>query len=136
MKLTEDNQVLGDTGVDHVHGAHGTTCIVEDPLLLGAQVVWTDLLLQLGNNEVDDGTGVLAMSANGALGEIVEMVWVEDVELLQARVEESVDGGEQGQEDGEEAQRLEGEAPTAAAGAGAGLGFGRHGGLWKRVGFI
>ena len=136
MKLTEDNQVLGDTGVDHVHGAHGTTRIVEDPLLLGAQVVWTDLLLQLGNNEVDDGTGVLAMSANGALGEIVEMVWVEDVELLQARVEESVDGGEQGQEDGEEAQRLEGEAPTAAAGAGAGLGFGRHGGLWKRVGFI
>lgn len=106
-KLTEDNQVLRDTGVDHVHGAHGTASIVEDPLLLSAQVVGADLLLQLGNNEVDNGTSVFAMGADGPLGKIVEVVRVEDVELLQARVEESVDRGEQGKEDGQEAQGLE-----------------------------
>lgn len=81
--------------MNHVHGAHGTAGIVEDPLLLSAQVVGADLLLELGNDEVDDGAGVFAMGANGALGEIVEVVRVEDVELIQARVEESVDGGEQ-----------------------------------------
>ena len=132
QKLTEDNQILRDTGVDHVHGAHGTAGIVENPLLLGAQVVGADLLLQLSNDEVDDGAGVLAVSADGTLGEIVEVVRVENVELLQARVKESVDGGEQGQEDGQEAQSLEGEATAAAARAAraAGLGgFGRHCGL-------
>lgn len=131
-KLTEDNQVLRDTGVDHVHGAHGTAGVVEHPLLLGAQVVGADLLLQLSNDEVDDGAGVFAMGADGTLGEIVEVLRIEDVELLQARVEESVDGGEQSQEDGEEAQSLEGEATAAAAGAAgaAGLGgFGRHCGV-------
>ena len=127
--LTEDDQVLSDTGVDHVHGAHGTAGVVENPLLLGAQVVGTDLLLQLGNDEVDNGASIFAMSADRTLGEIVEVIRVEDVELLQARVEESVDRGEQGEEDGQEAQGLEGEAATATAGAGAaGLGgLGRHG---------
>lgn len=100
QKLTEDNQVLGDTGVDNVHSAHGATSVVEYPLLLGAQVVGADLLLQLGNNEVDDGASVLAVSANGTLRHIVQVLGVEDVELLEARIEESVDGREQSQEDG------------------------------------
>lgn len=99
QKPTEDNQVLGDTGVDNVHGAHGATGVVEHPLLLGAQVVGADLLLQLGNNEVDDGTSVLAVGANGALRHIVQVFRVEDVELLEARIEVSVDSGEQSQED-------------------------------------
>lgn len=134
-KLTEDDQVLGDTGVNHVHGTHGAAGVVEYPLLLGAQVVGADLLLQLGDNEVDDGAGVLAVGADGALGHIVQVLWVEDVELLKARIEVSVDGGEQGQENGEIAEGLEGEAAAAAAGAGAGGfgGFGRHFGNCGRV---
>jgi hypothetical protein len=124
--LTEDDQVLGDTGVDDVHGTHGTAGVVEYPLLLSAQVLGADLLLQLGNNEVDDGVGVLAVGADGALRHIVQVLWVKDVELLQARVEVAVDGGEQSQEDGQEAQGLQGEAATAAAGAGGLGGFGRH----------
>lgn len=125
-ELTEDDQVLGDTGVDDVHGTHGATGVVEYPLLLGAQVLGLNLLLQLGNNEVDDGAGVLSVSLDRALRQIVQVLRVEDVELLEARIEESVDGGEQGQEDGEEAQGSQGEAATATAGAGGLGGFGRH----------
>lgn len=126
-KLTKDDQVLGDTGVDHVHSAHGTAGVVEHPLLLSAEVVGTNLLLQLGNNEVDDGAGVFTMGAYGTLGEIMQMVRVEDIELFQACVEEAVDGGEEGQEDSQETEGLEREAATAAAGAGARFGrFRRH----------
>lgn len=126
--LTEDDQVLSDTGVNHVHGAHGTAGIVEHPLLLSAQIVGANLLLELGNNEVDDGAGVFAMGADGALGEVVQVLGVKDVELLEARVEVAVDGGEECQEDGEEAEGLQGEATAATAGAGAGGlgGFRRH----------
>lgn len=128
MIHTEDDQVLSDTGVDHIHGAHGTAGIVEHPLLLGAQIVGADLLLELGNNEVDDGAGVFAMGADGALGEVMQVLGVKDVELLEARVEVAVDGGEESQEDGEEAEGLQGEAAAATAGAGAGGlgGFRRH----------
>lgn len=134
-KLTEDDQVLGDTGVDHVHGAHGAAGVVEYPLLLGAQVLGADCLLQFGNNEVDDGTGVLAVGADSALRHIVQVLRVEEVESFKARIEVSVDGGEQGQENGQVAEGLQGEATTAAAGAGAGGlgGFGRHLGDWERV---
>lgn len=124
------------TGMDDVHRAHGTTGVVENPLLLDAQVLGSNLLLQLGDNEVDDGAGVLAMALNGALRQIVQVLRVENVELLQARVEVAVDGGEQGQEDGQEAQIPEGEAAAAAAGAGRLLagGFRRHWeGCWGEV---
>lgn len=93
-KLTEDNQVLGDTGMNHVHGAHGAAGVVEYPLFLGAQVVGADLLLQLGDNEVDDGASILAVGADGALRHIVQVLRVEDVELLKARIEVSVNSGE------------------------------------------
>lgn len=114
--------------MDDVHRAHGTTSIVENPLLLDAQVLGSNLLLQLGDNEVDDGAGVLAMALNGALRQIVQVLRVENVELLQARVEVAVDRGEKSQENGQEAQVPEGEAAAAAAGAGRLLagGFGRH----------
>jgi hypothetical protein len=89
--------------VNHVHGAHGAAGVVEYPFLLGAQVVGADLLLEFGDDEIDDGAGVFAVGADGALRQIVQMLWVEDVKLFKARIEELVDGGEQGQEDGEEA---------------------------------
>lgn len=121
--------------MDHVHGAHGAAGVVEYPLLLGAQVFGANLLLQLGDDEVDNGASVLAVGTDGALRQIMQVLWVKDVELLKARIEVSVDGGEQGQENGEVAEGLEGEAAAAAAGAGAGGlgGFGRHLGSCGRV---
>lgn len=55
------------------------------------------------------------MGLNGALRQVVQVLWVENVELVQARVEKAVDGREEGQEDGENAEVAEGEAATAAA---------------------
>jgi hypothetical protein len=78
------------------------------------QVGGSDLLLELGNDVVDDGAGVFAVGLDGALGKIVQMLMVEDVELVQARVKEGVDGGEEGQEDGDDAQSAKGEAAAAA----------------------
>jgi hypothetical protein len=106
--------VDGHTGVDNVHSTHGTTGVVEHPLLMLVQVGGSDLLLELGNDVVDDGAGVFAVGLDGALGKIVQMLMVEDVELVQARVKEGVDGGEEGQEDGDDAQSAKGEAAAAA----------------------
>ena len=99
--------------MDDVHSAHGTTSIVEHPLLLLVQVGGSDLLLELGNDVVDNGTGIITVSLDSALGELVQMLVIEDVELIQARVEEAVDGGEESEEDGEDAQSAEGEAAAA-----------------------
>ena len=101
--------------MNNVHSAHGTTGVVEHPLLLEVQVVRADLGLKLGDNEVDDGFGIFAMGLDGTLRQVVQVLWVEDVELVQARVKEAVDGGEKGQDDGEDAKVAEGEAATAAA---------------------
>lgn len=101
--------------MDNVHSTHGTTGVVEHPLLLEVQVVDADLGLKLGDNEVDDGIGIIAMGLDGTLRQVVQVLWVEDVELVQARVEVAVDGGEQGQDNGEDAKVAEGEAATAAA---------------------
>lgn len=116
--------------MDYVHGAHRTAGIVENPLLLGVQILGADLLLEFGDNEIDDGARVLAVGADGALREIVQMLGFEDIELLQARVEEAVHAGEQGEEEGEEAEGAGGEAAAAAralsAGGGGLGGFRRH----------
>jgi len=37
---SEDDDVLGDGGVDEVHSAHSSTSIVEDPDLLCVDVSW------------------------------------------------------------------------------------------------
>lgn len=93
--------------MDDVHGTHRTTGIVEHPLLLEVQVLSADLGLELGDDEVDDGVGVIAMGLDGALRQVVQVVRVEDVELVQARVEEAVDGGEKGQEYGDDTEVTE-----------------------------
>lgn len=124
--------------MDDVHGTHRTAGIVKHPLLLGAQILRAHLLLQLGHDVVDDGASVLAVSLDRALRQVVKVVRVEDVELVQARVEVAVDGGEERQEDGQEAEALEGEAAAARGGLAAGGGLGGHGwcvcggGLWRR----
>lgn len=118
---------IARTGVDDVHRAHGTAGIVEHPLLLEVQVVGANLLLQLSDNEVHDGVGILAMSLDGALGELVQILRVENVELVQTRVEEAVDGGEKRQEDSQQAEAPEGEqAARGLAGRLASGGLGRH----------
>ena len=86
--------------MDNVHGAHRTTGIVKHPLLLGAQILRPNLLLQLGHDIIDDGASIITVSFDGALREIVQMLRVKDVELLQARVKEAVHGREQRKEDG------------------------------------
>lgn len=113
--------------MNDVHGTHSTSCIVEHPFLLVAQVLRANLLLQLGNNVIDDGARIFAMGFDCTLGEIVQVVRFEDVELLQARVEEAVDSGEESEEDRQEAETPDRE--TAARGL---VGrFGGHG-EWDR----
>jgi len=69
--------------MNNVHGAHGTTRIVEDPLLIQVHISARQLLTQLVDNEPNHGTGIIAMSANGTLSQIMEILWVENVEPLQ-----------------------------------------------------
>lgn len=113
--------------MDDVHGAHRTTSIVKHPLLLGAQVLGAHLLLQLGDDKVDDGASVITVCLDRALRKIVEVLGIEDVELVQARVEVAVDGGEKREKDGQEAEALEREAATARGGLFAGGGLRGHG---------
>lgn len=55
------------------------------------------------------------MGLDCALGDIVEVLVVEDVELVQAGVEEAIDGRENREEDCEDAEVADREAATAAA---------------------
>lgn len=86
------------TSMDNIHCPHRTTGVVKHPFLLGVQVRVGDLLAQLGDNEVHHRAGVIAMSSNGALRQIVQVGGIEDVELLQPRVEVAVETGKKGQE--------------------------------------
>lgn len=117
--------------MNDVHRAHGATSIVEHPLLLGAQILLTNLLLQLSDNEVNNGAGILAMSLNSTLRQIMQMLRVKDVELVEARVEEAVQSREQGQENREQTQVPERKAAAATPRGGlfVGGGFRRHRGV-------
>lgn len=80
--------------MDDVHSTHRTTSIVKHPFLLSTQVLRADFLLQLCDNEIDNGAGVLAVCLNRPLREIVQVLRVEDVELVQSCIEVAVDGGD------------------------------------------
>lgn len=54
------------------------------------------------------------MRLDGALREVAQVLMVENVELVQARVEEAVGGSEDREEEGEDAQVANGEAAAAA----------------------
>lgn len=80
-ELTEDDQVLGDTGVDDVHGPHGTAGVVEDPLLIEVDVVLgTRQLAELVDDVLDNGPSVVSVGSDAALRQVVEVRWLEDVE--------------------------------------------------------
>lgn len=100
--------------MNDVHGTHSTTGIVENPFLVLVEVVSGDLLVQLGDNEVHHRTGVIAMSLDGALGEVVQLFGIEDVELLKTSVEIAVQRSEDGHEDREETEFAQREAAAAA----------------------
>jgi hypothetical protein len=100
--------------MNNVHGTHGTASIVENPFLGLVQVVSRDFLVQFGDNEVHHRTGVVAMSLDGARGEVVQLLGIEDVELLKASIEVAVQRGEDGHEDRKKTEFAHGEAAAAA----------------------
>lgn len=114
--------------MNHVHGAHGTASVVEHPFLLGTQVLLADFLLQLGDDKVNDRPSVLAMSLDRALREVMQMLRIEDIKLIESRIEEVVQSREKGQKDGEQAEAAEREPAAAAARGGflVGGGLGCH----------
>ena len=86
--------------MNDIHGSHGSSSVVENPFLLQVHISTGDLLIQLGDNEVDHGTSIVAMGSDGTLGQVVELGGCEDVEGLQVRVQEEIDGREDGEDDG------------------------------------
>lgn len=126
--LTEDDQVLGDGGVDDVHGTHGTTSVVEHPLLIVVHVRSNAVaLVQLVDDVLDNSLSIVAVSADGALGQIVKVLGIEDVEGLETLLKDVGDGRNQGEQDGEELEPATDAAAAVArrAGGGAGAGAGR-----------
>ncbi len=113
------------TGVDDVHGAHGAAGVVEDPLLVVVDVArQADLAAQLVDDEVDDGARVVAVGGDAPLGDIVQLVRLEDVEALEVLVEQVVDGSQGAEQDGDD---LEPAAQAARARARRRLFLGRFG---------
>lgn len=116
------------TGMNDVHSSHGAAGVVEDPLLVRVDV-FGDLNIggELVNNVLHDGLGVAWVGLDAALGDIGELLEVEDVKGLEVLLNVVGDRGEDGDQDGEE---LEQTTKTAAAlatttAAGAALGGGR-----------
>lgn len=95
---------ISHTGMDNVHGAHCAAGVVEDPFLVLVEVGVADLFVQLGDDVLDNRASVIAVGGNCALGHIVQMVLVKDVEVLQAGVEEPVHPGHQRQSGEEETE--------------------------------
>lgn len=108
--------------MNNVHGTHGTTGIVKHPFLLLIHELAGNLLVQLGDNVVDDAARIIAMGANGSLGEIMQVAGFEDVELVETSVEIGVEGREKGENDGEDGEAAHGAA--TARGLLGGLRFG------------
>lgn len=77
--------------MDNVHGTHSTAGIVENPFLFLVHELAGNLLVQLGDDVVDNGASVISVSCNGALGDIVQLTRFEDVELLKTRVEVGIE---------------------------------------------
>lgn len=73
-RSTEDNQVLRDRGVDDVHGAHGATGIVEDPVLLDIDDVGRQLRRELVDDVLDGRARVVAVVLDTALVQVRKVV--------------------------------------------------------------
>ena len=83
-RSTEDDQVFGDTGMDDVHGTHGTASVVEHPFL-GVGVESDDTggvgFGEVGDDVVDHVIGVIGCWCGGDrfLGEFVKVFRSEDI---------------------------------------------------------
>lgn len=101
----ENNEVLGDGGVDDVHSAHGAAGVVEDPFFVSVYVIGVRLG-EVRGDVVDYGAGVVAVGGDGGLREGVELGGVEDVEFPEVafeHVHDGCDGCHYGAQEGEDA---------------------------------
>jgi hypothetical protein len=92
------------TGMDNVHGTHGTTGIVEDVLYVQVDIVGV-LLVQLRGNVADNAPRVVAMGRDSALGQVVEVLLVKNVKGLEVLLQEVEDGRQDTNEDGDPGQK-------------------------------
>lgn len=119
-RLTEDNQILSNASMDDIHATHCSTGVVEYPLLVQVNIASRQLLAQLGRDVADHALRVIAVCGNCTLREIMQLSWLEDVEILVVvlNIPDGVDEDCQDQEDG---------GKDRCAGAAAGLcGSGSH----------
>jgi len=108
----EKDEVLGERGMEDGHGSHGTTSIVEDPLTAVLSV------LRVGSKDsIDDGHDDLLLSSVGtslgdtSLGDLLEVLLVEDEVLLVIDDDLEADGNAGDHQQGKET--LEGEDAAA-----------------------
>ena len=101
---TEDDEVLGDAGVDDVHGAHGAAGVVEDVLLVQVDIVGVQAM-QLRGDVAHDAARVVAVRRDATLSQILQVVRLEDVEdvgvlldQIDQRREHANENGEVGEE--------------------------------------
>lgn len=96
------------TGMDQIHAAHGTAGIVEHPLVRVVVSVRVNVarvsLSKLAHDVIDDGAGVVAVGRNAALGELVQLVHLEDVEALEVALQQHDDGREDAEHDRDSGQ--------------------------------
>lgn len=115
--LTEDDEVLGDRGVDNVHAAHGAAGVVEHPVLVEVQVGRRHLALELLDDVGHDGAGVGAVRRDGPAGHLVQVLHVEDEEALEVLLDVVDARGEHGGEEGQDAEQGGHPALSATAAA-------------------
>lgn len=97
---SEDDEVLGDGAVQQSHVSHGSSSNVEDPLLVGVNVLGIDL-----GELLSDAVDLLLHSDVhlGSLGRnLVEHIGVEDEELLTVDVDHRKDDGDREDQSGYE----------------------------------
>lgn len=91
--------------MDDIHGPHGAAGVVEHPLLVQVDMAGrARLAVQLVHDILDDGSRVVAVRRDAALGEIVQVVRVEDVKGLEMPLEEVEDGAEHADEEREQCE--------------------------------
>lgn len=79
---TEDDEVFGDTRVDDVHCPHGSAGVVENPFTrveVKSNIGGGVRRGKVGGNVLDHTGEVVGMGGDGGLGELVEVVRVEDI---------------------------------------------------------
>lgn len=78
----EDDEVLGDAGVDDVHATHGTAGIVEHPLGrvgVDGNDAWGVLSREIGDDVGNDGVDVIRVFVYGCLCQLMEVFGREDI---------------------------------------------------------